>query len=262
MNVRVISALAAIPILLFFVLSGGYVFNIGIGVITVIAIYEYTNVYKSSKINVIWPVIVLGFIITYTLVFFDQPKYMIMVVYLITLISMATPIFNQKYTIISSSITVIGYVYIVSFFALLIPIRSHQYGFSLIWLVLIISFFCDTFAYYVGKNLGKHKLCPRVSPKKTIEGSIGGIFGSTIGVILWGYLNPHINFSWFTLIILAVIGSIICQIGDLSASLIKRYSNVKDYGNIMPGHGGILDRFDSILFATPVVYYYIIFFIG
>ena len=262
MNIRVISALVALPVLIFFVLTGGYVFDIGIGIITIIAIYEYTNVYKASSINVITPIIVFGFIVTYTLVFLNLSKYNIMIIYLVTLISMATPILKEKYDIISSAVTVIGYIYIVEFFSLLIPIRSHEYGSSLIWLVLLISFFCDTFAYYIGKNFGKHKLCPKVSPKKTIEGSLGGIFGSIVGVVLWGYLNPHINFNWTLLIIMAVVASIISQIGDLSASLIKRYNGVKDYGKIMPGHGGILDRFDSILFTTPVVYCYIIFFIG
>lgn len=262
MNIRVISALVAIPILLFFVISGGYVFRLGIGIISIIAIYEYTKAYKVSNINVIWPNIIIGLILTYTLMFIDKSNYSILVVYFITLISMAMPIFNEKYNIISSAVTLIGYIYIVNFFALLIPIREHKYGFNLIWLVIIISFFCDTFAYYVGKNFGKHKLCPAVSPKKTIEGSIGGILGSVIGVALWGYFSTSVPFTWTSLIILAIVASIISQIGDLSASLVKRYVGVKDYGKIMPGHGGILDRFDSILFTAPVVYCYIVFFIG
>ncbi|KMT23078.1 phosphatidate cytidylyltransferase [Clostridium cylindrosporum] len=262
MNIRLISALIAFPILVFFVVSGGYVFKVGIGIITAIAIYEYTKAYKPAKINVIWPIMALGFFISYLLIFLNKPGYSDVIIYFITLISMATPIFNQKYNVLSSAVTVIGYIYIVNFFELLIPIRAHQYGSSLIWLVLLISFFCDTFAYYIGKTFGKHKLCPIVSPKKTVEGSIGGIIGSVIGVVLWGVLNPGINFTWTTLIILGIVSSVISQVGDLSASIIKRYSGVKDYGKIMPGHGGILDRFDSILFTAPVVYYYIIFFIG
>lgn len=262
MNIRFISALIAIPILVFFVISGGIIFNIGIGIITLIAVYEYTNVYKSSKILIIWPIILIGFIITYILIYFDITEYNNMVIYLIVLLSMAAPIFNEAYSVMSSAVTVIGYIYIVNFFSLLITIRGEDFGQSLIWLIIIISFACDTFAYYIGKSFGKHKLCPNVSPKKTVEGSFGGIIGSIIGVIIWGILNNNINFTWVSIIILAIIASIISQIGDLSASLIKRYCNVKDYGKIMPGHGGILDRFDSILFTTPVVYCYIVFFIG
>lgn len=261
MNVRVISAIVAIPVLIFFVISGGYIFNIGIGIISAIAIYEYTNVYKASKNNVVWPILVLGFMITYILIYFDLTKYNMMVIYLVVLLSMATPIFLEKYNVISSAITAIGYIYIVNFFALMIDIRAGEFGHSFIWIIIIISFACDTFAYYTGKLFGKHKLCPKVSPKKTVEGSIGGIIGSLIGVSIWGYLNADIRFSWVSIIILAIVASIVSQIGDLSASLIKRYCDVKDYGKIMPGHGGILDRFDSILFTTPIVYCYIVFFI-
>jgi phosphatidate cytidylyltransferase len=110
--------------------------------------------------------------------------------------------------------------------------------------------------------LGKRKLCPDVSPKKTVEGSIGGIFGSIIGVLLWSYFISSTATAWYQIILLGIVAGVISQIGDLSASLIKRYIGVKDYGKIMPGHGGILDRFDSILFTAPIVYYYIKIFIG
>ncbi|MEG2337735.1 MAG: phosphatidate cytidylyltransferase [Clostridium sp.] len=262
MNTRLISALLALPILFFVVISGGYIFDISIAIITCIAIYEYTRVYKPSNIHVMWPILGIGYVITFSLVFLNLIEYSYLVVYLVVIASMALPIFFEKYDVISSAVTITGFVYIVNFFVLLIPIRGHEYGSSLIWLVLLISFFCDTFAYYTGRSFGKHKLCERVSPKKTIEGSIGGILGSIVGVTLWGYFSPNVPFTWIGIIILAIVASIISQIGDLSASLIKRYSSVKDYGRIMPGHGGILDRFDSILFTTPVVYCYIIFFIG
>ena len=262
MGKRVISAIIAIPLLLFFTISGGFIFKAGVIFITAVALYEYINAYKNTENKAIIFVLFLGFILYYSLIFTDKYKYILPIIFLVVIISMATPIFNDKYNVISSTITITGFIYIVGFLSLLILIRDYNHGSMLIWLVFIISWCCDTFAYYSGRKFGKHKLCPRVSPKKTVEGSLGGILGSVVGILIWGYFNQNINFMWYQLILLGVIGSIISQIGDLSASLIKRYIGIKDYGNIMPGHGGILDRFDSILFTSPVVYYYIVMFLG
>lgn len=259
---RVISALIALPLLVFFTISGGIIFKAGIIFITGVALYEYTKAYKNTEHKVIVGVMGIGFILYYGLIIMSGFKYVLPIIFLIVIISMATPIFNNKYNVISSSISITGFIYIVGFFSLLILIRDYNHGNMLIWLVFIIAWCSDTFAYYIGKNFGKKKLSPEVSKNKTIGGSLGGILGSVIGVLIWGYFNQYINFEWYQLILFGVFGSIVTQIGDLSASLIKRYIGIKDYGNIMPGHGGILDRFDSILFAAPVVYYYIVIFLG
>jgi phosphatidate cytidylyltransferase len=259
---REISAIIGIPLLLFFTISGGIIFKISVIFITAVALYEYVNAYKNTAHRAILFVIGFGFVLYYWFIIMNSLKYALPIIFLISIISMATPIFNSKYNVVSSAISITGFIYIVCFFSLVILIRDSDHGKALIWLVFIIAWCSDTFAYYIGKNLGKHKLCPLVSPKKTIEGYIGGIFGSIVGVLVWGYLNVNINFCWYQLIALAACGSAIAQIGDLSASLIKRYIGLKDYGNIMPGHGGILDRFDSILFVAPVVYYYIVIFLG
>jgi phosphatidate cytidylyltransferase len=175
---------------------------------------------------------------------------------------MTIPVFTKSYNVISSAITIAGYIYIINFFTLLAFIREWENGSRLILLVFIIAWFSDTFAYYVGRKLGKRKLCPEVSPKKTVAGFIGGTIGSVIGVILWSNFIVEMNSVWYVLILFGVVAGIISQIGDLVASLIKRHTGLKDYGNIIPGHGGILDRFDSILFTTPIVYYYIKIFLG
>lgn len=259
---RVISALIAIPLLVFFTISGGVIFKAGIIFITAVALYEYINVYKNTSSKVIVSALGLGFITFYYLIITKGIDSALPITLFVVIICMAAPIFNSKYNVVSSNITITGFVYIVCFFSLLILIRDRLHGSALIWLVFIIAWCSDTMAYYIGKNFGKHKLSPLVSPKKTIEGSLGGVLGSIIGLLIWGYFNQKISFEWYQLILLGIFGSMISQIGDLSASLIKRYIGVKDYGNIMPGHGGILDRFDSILFVAPVVYYYIVIFIG
>ena len=129
--------------------------------------------------------------------------------------------------------------------------------------VLVGACLTDMFAYFVGVLIGKHKLCPDVSPKKTIEGSIGGMIFVTAGMAAYGYfvLNPNIDkfygVSIYTYIALGLICGIVSQIGDLSASMIKRNYNIKDFGKIFPGHGGVLDRFDSFIFVAPVMYFFL-----
>jgi len=260
---RVISALVAIPLLIFFVLMGGYVFKVGICAATAIALYEYVNAFKKSSTPVISGVLIAAFIINTIFIFTGYENGLLLpFLYGTAMASMAVPIFTRKYDVTSSAITILGFLYVICFFTLLIFIRDYNQGQYLIWLVFIISWFCDTFAYYAGRFFGKRKLCPEVSPKKTVAGAIGGVLGGTVGVILWGIIVPVKGINWYELIILGIVGTVISQIGDLVASSIKRHVGIKDYGKIMPGHGGILDRFDSILYTAPLVYYYIIMFMG
>ncbi len=127
--------------------------------------------------------------------------------------------------------------------------------------MLVIGIVGDTVALYVGKSLGKRKLIPLVSPGKTVEGTIGLIVGATIAACLFGYfLIPEISIVHF--LILGLVGSIIGQLGDLCESAIKRNYGRKDASSLLPGHGGLMDRMDSLIFVAPFVYYYRIFVIG
>lgn len=137
-------------------------------------------------------------------------------------------------------------------------LRLESAGVHRAYLLLpfILSFACDTFAYFTGLTLGKHKLAPKVSPKKTIEGSIGGLAGN----VLCGLLFAYVMDRWFggsigygPMAVMALLCGVVAQIGDLSFSLIKREFGIKDYGHLFLEHGGVLDRFDSVLFVTPVV---------
>lgn len=133
-------------------------------------------------------------------------------------------------------------------------------GHSSFWVVLTLGvpWLADSGAYFAGVFLGKHKLCPEISPKKTIEGAVGGLISGALGSVLIGlvflliYKDVHINF--LPLIIIGLINPIVSIIGDLAFSVIKRSCGIKDYGSIMPGHGGMLDRFDSIIFCAPLVF--------
>ena len=133
-------------------------------------------------------------------------------------------------------------------------------GVELITMAFAIAFGCDGAAYFGGRAMGKHKLCPSVSPKKTVEGAVWGVIGG-IGVALivrWCFAAV---FKWATpgvpaTVVLGVIGSLAGQVGDLTASLLKRHSGIKDYGRVFPGHGGVMDRFDSVIFTLIVMYCY------
>lgn len=119
---------------------------------------------------------------------------------------------------------------------------------------LVGAFMSDTGAYFMGRACGKHKLCPAVSPNKTVEGSIGGFIGSIVGMIIYHLVvkaTISMDLGWAIVIALGFAGSLLGQIGDLSFSVIKREFGIKDYGTIFPGHGGVLDRFDSVLFVSP-----------
>jgi phosphatidate cytidylyltransferase len=259
---RVISALILLPLLIVVTICGGVLFEGSVIIITAVALFEYVSAFKNTENKVTTFVLIIGFIMYYVIILANKFSFILPIIFLLVILSMAMPIFNDNYNVISSGITFIGFVYIVCFFSLLILIRNHNEGSILIWLVYIISWCSDTGAYYTGKTFGKKKLCPKVSPNKTVEGAIGGIVASVLGILIWAFLNPSINITWYQLIILGVVGSIVSVIGDLSASLIKRYIGIKDYSNIIPGHGGILDRFDSILFTAPVVYYCIVILLG
>ena len=171
----------------------------------------------------------------------------------VSVFSKGTIAFSRIAEVFSASVYVT-----VSFTSLsLARYLDREYGALIVILVFLISWACDVFAFLVGSLIGKHKLIPEISPKKTVEGSIGGIVFSIIGCILYGLLidglidNMTVNYLMLGLI--GGILSIVSQLGDLIASLIKREYGVKDYGKIFPGHGGIMDRFDSVLAVSTIL---------
>ncbi|WP_439132976.1 phosphatidate cytidylyltransferase [Polaribacter sp.] len=153
----------------------------------------------------------------------------------------------------------IRYVIFSMCFLILLPFYGGDFHPYLMISILSIIWVNDSFAFLVGKNFGKNKLFPSVSPKKTIEGLLGGLIFSLLAGLLISKLNT--DFSTLNWLIIAVIVSLVGTLGDLVESKFKRQANIKDSGNIMPGHGGILDRLDSLLFAAPFVYLYINFII-
>ena len=258
MVVRIIAALALIPLLLF-VIYGGLPLYIAEAIIGIIGLDEFYKAFKSKSIQ---PISILGYLFAIYLsiknIFKLQTEYTYIFVFILFLIGIVYILSNKK-NIIDFSITFIGIFYIPIFLDyIVLTINNFRLGGIYVWLIFIISFMTDTFAYFSGYLFGKHKLIPSISPKKTIEGSIGGILGSTICCVIFGYI---FKLDITHMILVGSIGSIVAQFGDLFASAIKRYVGIKDYGKLIPGHGGILDRFDSVILVAPFVYYAIYVFI-
>lgn len=139
----------------------------------------------------------------------------------------------------------------------LLRLRMMPYGGGMVLIPLVAAFCSDSAALFTGMALGKHKLAPRVSPKKTVEGAVGGLLGGMVGMILFRIVFffctvQKLNILWC--MVLGLLGAAMGQLGDLSFSAVKRQCGIKDYGRLLPGHGGVLDRFDSVIFAAPVIW--------
>lgn len=261
LNSRYLGAVVLAPLLIF-VFLGGLPLKLFTIALSICGLYEFYNALKTKEIKSI-PIIGYALLLIYYSINNDFEKMMYILV-IVMVIALIIPIIDLKYSFIDVSVTFLGFIYIVILFSFIPLVNSKLYGSYLVWLIFIGSWLSDTAAYYFGRFFGKHKLCPKVSPKKTIEGSIGGFLGATLGCGLFGVIinvyTPEISIIDFFLI--GALCGIMGQFGDLVASSIKRYVGLKDYSNLIPGHGGILDRFDSILFNAVVVFYYLTFIVG
>lgn len=157
----------------------------------------------------------------------------------------------EKRSLADGMATLTGIFYVV-FLSYHVVLVERNFGIG-VWFIVLTAFGTDIFAYFTGFLIGKHKLCPKISPKKTIEGAVGGAVGSVLLCVLFSVIFMKENLVGAA--ILGLLGGIIAQFGDLTASIFKRHMGIKDYGNLIPGHGGVLDRVDSILFTAPLVYY-------
>lgn len=152
-----------------------------------------------------------------------------------------------------------GIFYVAVMLSYIYQTRMLEKGIYVVWLIFICSWGCDTCAYCVGVLIGKHKMAPILSPKKSVEGAVGGVLGTALLTVLYGFIfKEQMEFSIEYIFVLAgisAVGALISMVGDLAASAIKRNYDIKDYGTLIPGHGGILDRFDSVIFTAPIIYY-------
>jgi len=257
---RWISALFGAPLMILILALGNvYVIDIAFAIISAISLHEYFNSFKGKASPIIW----IGYLISVLIAFIhvipmDKTMHILGIIVPISILLMFIHVIltNNKITINDISITLFGIFYIAVFLMFVPLIRGAENGKLLIWYVFFAAWMTDTFAYLIGMKFGKHKFS-QISPKKSIEGSIAGIIGATIVILIYTYVcNTHwgLNMSYGYITLVAIILSVIGQIGDLSASSIKRYVGIKDFSNLIPGHGGMLDRFDSVIFIAPFAY--------
>ena len=257
MRTRIISG-AVLTLILVGAIAGGritmFILALGITCGGMYELYKTTGMHKS-------PLAVTGYVLAavyYAMLWFDKLGYMqyycvasglmVMFMYVVS--------FNHAKAE-NAAFALLGIYYVAIPLSFLYRVRIiEDYGIYFFILLFVCSWIADTFAYFTGVNIGKHKFLPHLSPKKSIEGAIGGVLGATIIGLIYGIVLGnciHIKAA-LPFAIISFCGAILSIFGDLAASAIKRNFGIKDYSNLIPGHGGILDRFDSMIFVGPVVY--------
>lgn len=263
---RIITAIVAIAIFVPICIFSDYiVFPIAISALSVIGVYEMAKcVGQHKKWALTIPMYILAALIPMSRFFLLHQSHFFMLamisIFFMLIYSLAYVMFGKNKEKISDITTLYAlFVYVVGCFSSILCVRYMSAGKYIYLLVFLGAWVCDTFAYFAGRFFGKHKLIPDISPKKTIEGSIGGIVFTVGAFALYCFIvnkfwGDNVHLSYITLIILGFFASIISQIGDLVASAIKRQYDIKDYGRLFPGHGGVIDRFDSVMLVAPVTF--------
>ena len=256
MKQRIITAICLLIVALPCVILGGYFFKGLVGVVLALSVYEMLHICTRPKIKLyIYPLVFLFF--SYGFLFDHNDLFLAsygILLYLVVLF--AATIFDETLTIERTSYIFTMGVLICAGLHALMSLRD-VYGFQYLLLLALATYGSDTGAYFAGVFFGKHKLIPRLSPKKTVEGSIGGVFlGTLLAVSFAGYFGLLKTNS--ILIVACFVLTLTSQIGDLVFSAVKRHFGVKDYSNLLPGHGGILDRIDSILFNALVLSFFLV----
>lgn len=258
LKARIVSSLIALSIIVIMLYLKGIVFVGGLCLVAMIAVHELNTAFlnKGHKPNIILSmalVLIIMAISVYGSKLVVESKFNLSML----ILGLSTTLFfvilflfllNHRDPI-DIMISFFAAIYIGIPIAMIIIMMND----NLNLLVLIIPVANDTCAYFTGMAIGRHKLAPKISPKKTWEGAIGAVAGTVVSLLLAKYLL-YPSLSYLCVLALAIVGSIMAQMGDLTASVLKRYCGVKDFGTIMPGHGGIIDRLDSIIFVVPIVF--------
>ena len=262
---RITSALLGMPLVIIILVFGNvYVVDFAFAIIAAIALHEFLKCFEGKAKPIIW----IGYFASIFIAFMHILPSGSMMDYVgsfffLMIVLLFIEVFRSQMqiNIVDISITFFGICYIV-FFLMFIPlVRGFENGQYLIWYIFTASWGTDVFAYTVGKLIGKHKFS-KISPKKSIEGCIGGVIGAVLLTLAFTYgFNEYagLNISYEKMLIFSIILSIIGQMGDFAASSVKRYVGIKDFSNLIPGHVGMLDRFDSVIFIAPAAYFLLMF---
>lgn len=253
---RLGSGIVLMALMIALAVFGGIPMFVAITLISVIGLYE---LYRTVGMEKTIPGVIgylAGIGIDLAMKYCKDYYLMVLLIGFILIMAcyvIAYPKFNAE----QITMLIFGLVYVTTMMSFVFQVRDiKEQGNLLFWLIFIGAWGSDTCAYCVGKLFGKHKMPSKLSPNKTIEGCVGGVLGAAlIGFVYAIVLFKDNQTYWWGFALIGAVASVISQIGDLTASAIKRNHDIKDYGKLIPGHGGILDRFDSIIFVAPVVYY-------
>lgn len=257
MKTRIIAGLCMVP-LLAIVYIGKVPLLVAAALIALIGINEFFNIFESKDVKPSKWIARIMILLLYGSHLILDFKIELLAFWVVAsvFVSLLYGLNIKDRGPFDSIVTIAGIMYIAFFPYHIVLLDGTKYRY-MVWMVLFAAFGSDIFAYFTGSFFGKHKMAPVLSPKKSIEGAIGGIIGAGILGTLFGILV--MKDLWYHCLIVGIIGAIISECGDLVASSFKRQMGIKDYGNLIPGHGGIMDRFDSVIFVAPAVYYYVLF---
>ena len=252
---RLISGIVLGIIALATIISGSWILFFTLLAVSLIGMRELYKVMKVSDehVTVLELVGYLGAVLYYIAMKADFGNYGTMAIIISMILILFVYVFGYpKYHAEQVMAAFFGVVYVAVMLSFIYLTRSLPDGKFLVWLIFLCSWGCDTCAYCVGMLIGKHKMAPVLSPKKSIEGAVGGVAGAALLGVIYAAATQG-KMAEYALI--CAVGALISMVGDLAASAIKRNQNIKDYGKLIPGHGGILDRFDSVIITAPVIYY-------
>lgn len=266
LKTRVLSAIVLVIALLAVTFSPAFVFTIAVCAVCFIILHEMMVTFKQETKR---SIVIIDYVFAFLYMvsgFLNQDMgsqyvYMITVLFVMALL-ISSVLDHQEVSFPDVCASLFLVIYSVVFFIHLSFIRHMDNGLALVFLAFIGAWLPDTMAYFAGNLFGKRKLIEAISPNKTVAGSIGAVVGSVLSFLVYGWILTalHYDVNFLRLVILSLICGVIAQFGDLAASVMKRAYKAKDFGKLIPGHGGLVDRVDSLIFVTPVVYYFVTYF--
>ena len=256
---RLLSGIVLVIAALVLIITGGDVLLVSTLLISWIGMFELYRIFHIEKsapgivgyaaASVYYANLRFGFL----------PDLMMLVLGLLIVLMFVYVFTYPKYQTEQLLAAFFGVFYVAVMLSYVYQTRMLSAGTYIVWLIFLCSWGCDTCAYCVGMLIGKHKMTPKLSPKKSVEGAVGGVIGAALltviyGMVFRGAMGSEMSHVW-TMAAISAAGALVSMVGDLTASAIKRNYGIKDYGKLIPGHGGILDRFDSVIFTAPLIYF-------
>ncbi len=268
MAIRVVSGIIGIAIAAFIIQTGGAAFGAAVLLLMLIGWHEYAQAFRHKDMEPAYWSGMAAMACFWAAAYFGRTEFLTAAATLFSLwLMLLAVLFFRHFSVPQAVVSVAGVMYVgLSLVHLLLlrfwkaselvstPVGDMETGCAWLWIALIGTWASDTFAYFTGFAFGKTKLCETISPKKTREGFYGGVVGTAISVAVLGHA---IEYSLPLMVVLGVVIALVATVGDLVESVVKRYTGIKDSGVLIPGHGGVLDRFDSAMFVIPFVYYFL-----